>query len=272
MNGNHDWYRVLKNPKISEIIIANIKGYDDEDCENGCDKTEEALDLLEVVPAGKKVYVGLVYEKDFNVKKIGDAARDQDCAMAKAFWKAAKKRNLHGRINGWYLGREWHNFAPKEADATDKANLKKYLRELSAELRGEFPSHVIAVAPFFRPHSKKICPEYPDAPTTATRFRELLDGTDVNLLLLQDGFGVRHKYACMSKLSLADYASAAEMYATEVAAAMNLLKIRFAVDLEAFGPLEKDQCRLPVQFQSIPSQTPVFVYSQRDCLATGICQ
>ena len=274
MNGKHDWKRVLESPNVHEIIIANVHGYDDQSKEckrpKGCSKVSEALALLKAVPTGKDVYVGLAYDAQFDVAKLGDAQKD-DYRIAKAFWDAAVQHNVQHRITGWYLAREWHNFGVSENNAIEIA-LQNYLEGISDDLlKEDLPKRPLVVAPFFVP--QKYCSGFRTATETATLFTELLKNTRVKLLLLQDGFAERKTRSCTAKLTVSAYATEAAAYAQALAVAMEeKAHVRFGVDLEAFKPGWSIQCRLHWQFKSVPDGAPVFVYQQRDCLKRKLCQ
>lgn len=265
---DHDWYRAVNSKSVKEIVIANIVGFDGDSCKNGCDKSDQAIELLDATPEGIRIYVGLVYDANFSVQSADlVAAKAQDVQTAKDFLEKLTDKQK-SRISGWYLGREWHNF--KSAD--DQKKLRMYLLDVAKELPAV---EEILVAPFFVAKTK-TCTTPHDAKGTARMFSDLIAGTKITRILLQDGFGALNERECKWGDDIDAYKPVAQKYAKSVADAMpknaDGKKIEFSTILEAFGDVGKDQCRLDLQFAAVPKGARVIVYEHRACCATGLCQ
>ena len=267
------WRKVAKSEQIDTIVIANIRGFDvnDETCQNGCSKVkfEQARNLLSTARKGIRIYVGLVYDKQFSIDK--DGARERKAAHD--FYKTLNDAQK-ARITGWYIAGEWHN----ASDADYAAKVIKYLNAATARGKGvksPLPQGEIMVAPFFvvRDQPAGACTSVLDAQRTAALFRKIFDGTSITHLLLQDGFAERNgDRECKWGDDIDGYATAATAY--EKAVKNALLAGAFGVDLEAFGDEgdAKLQCRLDLQFKSLPACARVIVYERKACVATGLCQ
>ena len=258
----YDWYRVVQSKSVTEIVIANIKGYDAEDCLKGCPKYDQAKALIDAARPGMKIYVGLRYDKNFQI----DAAKGaKESEIGWEFWNLLSPDQKR-RVKGWYIAGEWHNESGK-AEA-----IRKYLEAATMNL----PPGEVLVAPFFVVRGEDKCTKALSAPETAAMFKKILAETKVTRLLLQDGFGARDERACKFNDSDDSYQAAAKLYIDEIAKAMpknkNGVQVVFGIDLEAFGDLGPHQRRLDLQFALVPKGAPVIVYEHRACCVTGLCQ
>lgn len=209
-----------------------------------------------------------MYDANFDVFSADlTKAKKQDVDVATAFLARLTVEQKR-RISGWYLAREWHNFD----DANAQSRLRTYLLDLTNELP---PMKEVLVAPFFVIRTD-ACTTPKDEAGTATMFAALLANTKITRLLLQDGFGARNERECKWGDDVAAYAERAKTYAQRVAAAMPAnaygKKIELGLDLEAFGDVGPDMCRLDLQFAVVPQKARVIVYEHRACCATGLCQ
>lgn len=264
----NDWAKVAKSPKVGEIVIANIMGFDKSACQKGCDKSAQAIALIEAARPGMRIYVGLRYDANFSIA-TADGAKES--VLAHAFYKKLTP-DQKKRIAGWYLAGEWHN----SAAAGYQKKVIEYLK--AATVTNPLPPGEVLVAPFFVIRTTN-CGDVLDAKATATMFKAILAQSRVTRLLLQDGFGARNERTCKWGDDIDSYQKHAASYVKEISTNMpenagipKKKKVVFGVDLEAFGDLGKDQCRLNVQFATVPQGAPVIVYEHRACCVTGLCQ
>lgn len=268
-----DWSRVVKSTSIDEVVIANIKGFDDGTCSKGCKKFDQAKKLIDAARPGMKIYVGLVYDAKFSIEK--DGSREREVAH-EFYWSL--NNDQRARITGWYIAGEWHN-------DSDKDYQRKVITYLNAatDRKGTkpLPKGEVVVAPFFvirhRPDDK-TCDTVLGPDDTAKMFGAILAATPVTRVLLQDGFGARNQHHCVWGDDVDLYQKRAKTYIDGVAGAMPVdpktkkPRVEFAVDLEAFGDAGEVQCRLDLQFHSVPKGARVIVYEHRACCVTALCQ
>lgn len=263
---NACWKDIAQSKQIDTIVIANIRGYGP-GC-TPCDrvKFEQARRLLATAREGMKIYVGLVYDADFDIMK-SDGARERKAA--RDFYTTLTEKQK-SRITGWYIAGEWHNAsAAKYGDA-----VVTYLKKATdrSDPKTALPPGEVIVAPFFvaREQPWGTCSDVLGAPETATLFERIVSETKITRFLLQDGFGARNKRTCKWGNNVDDYARTAKTYADAIRE--KLPDGVYEVDLEAFGNTGKKQCRLDLQFANVPAGTRVIVYEKKACRKTRLCQ
>ena len=242
------------------VIIANIVGYG-EGC-SPCRKFEKAATVLEVMPKETEVYVGLVYEANFESDKATKAqlqnAWREDRDVAIQFLDYLKERKIDRRPNGWYLAREVHNFD----DLEQRKLIRDEYLEPAADALPDFGA--VLIAPYFVTGCDGSATL--KATETGAMFAELVKNTKITHLLLQDGFSARFDHLCDTKLS--NYTKAAERYEQKIAEAVRAEGVQFWIDMEVFDYKEPAEvARIKKQRKIVPPNTPIVAYRYDDCRA-----
>jgi hypothetical protein len=252
----------IAESKANAIVIANIIGYDTGGCPR-YDKFSQAAELIQSASLDAAIYVGLVYGRDFRsdvaTEEELDRARREDVIVAKEFLAYLKERKINRKLAGWYLAREIHNFD----DSAQQERIHQYLERVSRDLP---KLGAILIAPFFVTGCSGSGTL--NAKATGTMFADLIKGTKITHLLLQDGFSARFDHAC-SWPDWKKYALTAEDYEREVSKAVRKLKVKFWVDMEVFGA-EATADRIAAQYAILPDTARVIAYKYDDCRKQGM--
>jgi hypothetical protein len=241
---------------VSSVVIANVVGYPDQNGKPYEPKFPAAVELIRKIPDDTAIYVGLVYVRNFKAneatKTYLEKAAVEDGQVAYDFLNYLAGQGVTRPIAGWYLAREIHNFD----DSAREQQIKDYLKSAA-----KLPPGDVLFAPFFVTvceGSKSLSAE-----RTAAMFANLVRGTRITHLLLQDGFTGRFSHKC-DWPSWDKYADEAERYEDAVAAAMKNENKKFWVDLELEGP-EAGTDRIKRQYGIVPDGAPVVAYKFQDC-------
>jgi hypothetical protein len=251
-----DFQKITKS-NVAAVVIANVVGYPDQNGKPYPPKFADAVRFIKDVPEKTAIYVGLVYVDNFNAHQADETylrkAAKEDGEVARAFLEYLSKNGVTRPIAGWYLAREIHNFD----DAGQQTLIGMYLKDAASNL----PSGDVLIAPFFDTGCKES--KTLNAERTAEMFAQLVRGTRITHLLLQDGFTGRFDHKC-DPGTWDQYAIVAEQYEEKVAAAMKNVNVTFWVDLELEGE-EATSPRIKRQYKILPRGTPVVAYKFQDC-------
>jgi hypothetical protein len=259
-----DWRTFFDRYVVEEVVIQNIIG-------KPYDKRREALQLLQAAAErGIKVYVGLVYEDEFNPDTMSAvtlaSVAQEDIDTARTFVKMTESLGLE--FAGWYLARELHNFRDPPDRSQRSLIREHYLKKVTSGLP---PRERILISPYFVPP----VPERPDLvgiDSTAELFAYLVQGTGVTDVLLQDGTGARNdplkELGC--EWPLDSYLRVAAAYTNAVERRLPA-GITFWSNVEVFGD-DASPARVRRQLSAIPPERPVIAFAYRGCICTGACE
>lgn len=131
--------------------------------------------------------------------RLLDAQADNDLAVAKTLWESY---SANSAFKGWYLPIEPWNFQWQE---WKNAEFNLYLKKVStglALLKKDQGSGMRRLPVMWAPHFKVA---YLNAPDTGSLYKRLLDGTKIDIIAVQDGFGAEPR---RSNTEINDYFSA----------------------------------------------------------------
>lgn len=271
LDSSFDWVPFIQRHEVDEVVIQALVGYDTTGARHP--KLAEARELIDSVPDNVKVYVGLVYQDNFHSDTASQttlrSAAVEDSVMADSIWNRVPPTN-RSRIAGWYIAREIHNFqkATPAEQRIQQDLIRGYLARVSAALPG--PGRVL-ISPFFVPPVEARHDDLLGIDSTAALFAELVRGTHVTDLLLQDGTSVRlddRGQGCSWPLD--GYLAVAAAYASAIKEALPGT-VTFWSNVEAFGD-EANRRRVRNQISHTPAGSPVIVFAYRGCQRTGVCE
>lgn len=146
---------------------------------------DRLLDAAEA--AGIRVWIGLVYDPDYwtriqrEAEQLEVYLRRHLLANRELLERLLAEAGQHPAFAGWYLTEEIEDVTWQ--DPEKRALLRAHLQALGAEIRARDPQRPIAISGFTGARL--------DPAALAALWRELLEGSAIDLLLLQDGFGVQ---------------------------------------------------------------------------------
>jgi hypothetical protein len=192
------WHEVLtamKNAGLKTIIIQYLR-HNDTDLfpanPGQFDPTEEILSYADS-HVGTHVFLGLGYDTAwYNQWKNDQFLRllaEKNRLLATQLWTRYGAR--HKSFSGWYIPQEaWNeNYSDEQIK-----NLQLYYTEVVRHCKSLSKGLLVAVAPFFNPNEEFIgTVETPaqNAERFAKAYAQLLDGSQIDIVMLQDGVGAR---------------------------------------------------------------------------------
>jgi hypothetical protein len=253
---------VLRKARIDTLVIQHLVGRSAQDTFYN---HEEALALVREAPVGTTIFVGLVYDAEFDplhatAEELQTAAVE-DVQTATEFWDQIPESD-RSRIGGWYVAREISNVA---VDSTQARAVGRYLTHVARRLPAR-PR--VLISPYFVPPSQTR-PELLGPAATAELLTSLTHGSGVTDVLLQDGVGARDMHPQGCRWALETFLPISAEYARAVEEELPP-DITFWTNVEAFGPKATPN-RLQRQFALVPPKRRIIVFAYRDCVRTGVC-
>jgi len=267
--------------RFGAVVVHNIKGYDSINDPAPVNRIRQAVYLLQHRPAHTDVYIGLGYQENFYAKTVTatdlETGIRQDRALADTLLMRAD--TFANRITGWYIAREIHNFLADDQPA-QTALVHGFLRREGDTLPrgGLLPENPrILISPYFIPKVPPREDELLDPAGTGKLFADLVEGTKITDVLLQDGTGVRnspdHQLAC-SWRNPAHYRPIAARYMDAVFRSLPKGKV-FWANLEGFvqdsDRLHDVKRRFAQQLSVVPAGRPLIMYAAAQCDSVGVC-
>jgi hypothetical protein len=259
----NEWRSFFRDHRVETVIVQNILGYRNAYV-TPYRKQEEAALVLQSRPTDVRIYVGLAFDERFYAPYVNADSLNrlfiQDSVVAWQFWNGLAD-STRQRITGWYIAHEIHNFVPSDEQ---RAQLRAYLRRTARSLP---PRREILIAPYFVPPTKGG-EDLLGAEETGAFFADLIRGTPITGLLLQDGAGAMADPERQCEWSVDAYLRQAAHFAREVERALPP-GVKFTTVLEAFGDTTANRLRL--QRSITPRGSPVIVYEAQECSTSGLC-
>ncbi|MDX6528439.1 MAG: hypothetical protein QOH41_729 [Blastocatellia bacterium] len=253
-----DWQDVLNamNNAGLQVIIVQYLRHNDTDLfpsnQAKFDPTEKILKFADGHP-GMQVFIGLGYDTawydhwkdDQFLRRLAEKNR----TLATTLWTRYGSR--HTSFSGWYIPQEMWN----ENYTTDQIkNLRElYYASVAGHCKSLSKGMPIAVAPFFNPNEDYIGQsETPaqNAERFAALFAQLLNGSQIDIVMLQDGVGARKIEPANFNLRIIPYYDAFKRLCAP------RVKELWA-DLEAYRTIGSDE-RRPAQADRFMKQIEMF--------------
>lgn len=152
------------------------------------DQVETALSLAKKY--GMQVFLGLVFNDDWWQKEGSDRqwllneAKEMN-AVADELYASYFERYPH-TFAGWYINWEMDNFAGYNRRVNHRENIIEALQLVSGHLKALNPNLPSSIAPFFNTSGGASAEDY------GQFWFEIMNKTEVDILMLQDGIGVNH--------------------------------------------------------------------------------
>lgn len=156
------------------------------------DPTEKVLRCADSLP-GTQVFLGLGYDtawyKRWKDETFLRQLAEKNGALATLLWTRYGAR--HKSFSGWYIPQEaWNeNYSDDQIKNLRDLYYEKVVEQCK-RLAKDLP---VAVAPFFNPNEEFIDSEAPaqNAERFAKAYAQLLNGSQIDIVMLQDGVGAR---------------------------------------------------------------------------------
>lgn len=270
-DGDTSWKHLITGGYADTVIVQRIFGRAGRDTVNDYETTRDLLRLVADTRPEMVVIVGLVYDSAFDPSEAGrkalDAASRDDIRRAREFWSALSK-DERAVVGGWYLAREISN-----ASDDGRAGVQRYLHKTAEGL--PVAGGRVLIAPFFTPPTQSD-PGTMGPAKTAAYFHDIVDGTRITDVAVQDGIGARNEHGQSCHWSRDSALSQSAVFMDSIGAAMDVRRHLWAT-VEMFGhSTDGDtgqvlRSRIARQLSQVPPTRPVVAFAYRECVATGYC-
>jgi hypothetical protein len=187
---------MLKELGINELILqtvaytdtkyavypTKIEGYKS----NDVDMLENVLSMADLL--SMKVRVGLGFNNDWWIKRASDlnwlnneAVKNKDI-----FNEIVERYGNHPSLSGWYIPHEFSQITA--ITIKEQRNLNSFFKEIASEIKAKSPGKDIMISPYY---SSKYS-WTPLLPVWSLMVRNILKGTGIDILALQDAVGAQY--------------------------------------------------------------------------------